>query len=222
MQMAQLMCAAVLFDLDGVLIDSTGCIRRHWEEWTRRHGLDMESLMRVAHGLRTIETMRHVAPHLDVEQEAKRFEMIEVADTEGVVKIEGSSQILESLPRQVWAIVTSGGQELAQARLLQAGLPIPDTLISGDMVEQGKPAPEPYLLGAKLMGVAVEDCVVVEDSPAGIVAAKAAGMQVIGIASTHSRQELACEIVADQLSELTIRMENRDSVQIQFVVTSDS
>ncbi len=217
-----LTCEAILFDLDGVLIDSSRCIRRHWEAWTRQHDLDTESLMRVAHGLRTIETMRHVAPHLDVEEEAKRFEMIEIADTEGVVKIEGASQILEGLPEHIWGIVTSGSQELARARLKRAGLPIPDTLISGDDVKRGKPAPDPYLLGAKRMGVTIAQCVVIEDSPAGIVAAKSAGMKVIGIASTHSRQELACEIVADQLSDLTIRMGNRDSVQIQFLETSDS
>jgi sugar-phosphatase len=215
--MAELVCAAVLFDLDGVLIDSTSCIRRHWEEWTRQHGLDMESLMRVAHGLRTIETMRHVAPQLDVEQEAKRFEAIEVADTEGVVEIEGASQILECLLRHVWGIVTSGSQELARARLNRAGLPVPDTLISGDMVKQGKPAPEPYLLGAKRMGVAVEDCVVVEDSPAGIAAAKAAGMQTIGVASTHSREELACEFIVGKLTDLKIQLGDRDRLVIRIM-----
>lgn len=213
--MSQLVCAAVFFDLDGVLIDSTSCIRRHWENWTRQHGLDIESLMRVAHGLRTIETMRHVAPHLDVDEEAKHFEALEVADTDGVEQIAGASQILDGLPQHTWAIVTSGSQVLARARLNRAGLPIPDILIGGDDVKQGKPAPEPYLLGAKRMGVPVEDCVVVEDSPAGIVAAKAAGMQTIGVMSTHSREELACDIVVSQLNDLTLRVEDGKNLIIQ-------
>ncbi len=178
--------------------------------------------MQVAHGLRTIETMRCVAPHLDLEKEAERFTAIEIVDTEGVVKIKGASQILASLPGHVWAIVTSGSQELAQARLRRAGLPIPEILISGEDVKQGKPAPEPYLLGAKRMGKAVEQCVVVEDSPAGIAAAKAAGMRAIAIASTHSREELDCEIVVNQLSGLTIQMENEDFVQIQYTKTGES
>ncbi len=213
--MAQLVCAAILFDLDGVLIDSTSCIRRHWDDWTRQHGLDMKALMRVAHGLRTIETMRQIAPHLDIEQEAKRFEMIEIADTDGIVRIEGASKILQGLPRHVWGIVTSGSQELARARLHRAGLPIPETLISGDDVRQGKPVPEPYLLGAKRMGVAVEDCVVIEDSPAGIAAAKAAGMQAIAVASTHSREALACDIVVERLTDLSIHVEGRARLAIR-------
>ncbi len=213
--MTQIVGAAVLFDLDGVLIDSTSCIWRHWEGWTRQHGLDMVALMRVAHGLRTIETMRHIAPHLDVEQEAKRFEAIEVADTDGVLQIEGASQILDGLPRHVWGIVTSGSQALAQARLNRAGLPIPDILISGDDVMQGKPAPEPYLLGAERLSVAIEHCVVIEDSPAGIAAAKAAGMQAIGVASTHSREELACDIVLQRLTDLYIHVEGGERLVIR-------
>jgi sugar-phosphatase len=209
-----LSCEAILFDLDGVLIDSTSCIRRHWEAWTRRHGLDTEALMQTAHGLRTIETMQRAAPHLDVQKEAEQFEALEIADTDGVVPINGALHILEKLPPHAWAVVTSGGRNLARARLKRAGLPVPATLISGDMVKQGKPAPEPYLLASTNLGVAVEDCVVIEDSPAGIASAKAAGMRVIAIASTHSRQVLGCEIVVRQLSELTIRMGN--TVKIQF------
>jgi sugar-phosphatase len=202
--MTQLECDAILFDLDGVLIDSTSCITRHWEEWTRRHGLEMAAVMRVAHGLRTIETMRLVAPHLDAEKEAERFTAAEVLDTEGVVAIEGALSLLKGLPKGVWAIVTSGSNELAIARLRRAGLPIPQTLVGGDDVRHGKPAPEPYLMGAKCLGKAVERCVVIEDAPAGIEAARAAGMQVIGITTTHSREELECAVVVDRLSALRI------------------
>jgi sugar-phosphatase len=202
--MKQLECDALLFDLDGVLIDSSSCITRHWEEWTRQHGLEVADVMQIAHGLRTVETIRIVAPHMDAEKEAERFTAVELADTEGVVAIEGALPLLEALPRDVWAIVTSGSRELAVARLRRAGLPVPHTLVSGDDVRQGKPAPEPYLVGASRLGKAVEGCLVIEDAPAGIEAARAAGMQVICIASTHSREELDCSVVVDRLSALHI------------------
>lgn len=190
---------------------------RHWQTWTRQHGLEMATVMDVAHGLRTVETMRLVAPHLNAEKEAERFTAAEVADTEGVVAIEGALQMLKGLPEGVWAIVTSGSQDLAKARLGRAGLPVPDTLVSGDDVRQGKPAPEPYLVGAKRLGKAAERCVVIEDAPAGIEAARAAGMRVIGVTTTHSREELACPIVVDRLSALQILVGegNRLVVQIE-------
>ena len=194
-------CDAVLFDLDGVLIDSSMCIVRHWREWAHQHGLDVVAIMRVAHGLRTVETMRLVAPHLDAGEEAEHFTASEVADTEGVIGIEGAAELLNRLPADVWAIVTSGSKELATARLQRVNLPIPRTLVTGDDVRQGKPAPEPYLVAAKRLGVAVGRCVVVEDAPAGIEAAHAAGMQVIAITTTHSRDELPAQgLVIDRLS----------------------
>jgi sugar-phosphatase len=214
--MTQLECEAILFDLDGVLIDSTSCITRHWEEWTRQHDLEMAAVMQVAHGLRTVETMRLVAPHLDAEKEAERFTAVEVVDTEGVVAIEGALPLLRGLPKGVWAIVTSGSNELAMARLRRAGLPIPRILVSGDDVRQGKPAPEPYLVGAKRLGKPVERCVVIEDAPAGIEAARAAGMRVIGITTTHSWEELECAVVVDRLSALRILVGEGNGLVVQI------
>jgi sugar-phosphatase len=214
--MTQLECEAILFDLDGVLIDSTSCITRHWEEWTRQHDLEMAAVMQVAHGLRTVETMRLVAPHLDAEKEAERFTAVEVVDTEGVVAIEGALPLLRGLPKGVWAIVTSGSNELAMARLRRAGLPIPRILVSGDDVRQGKPAPEPYLVGAKRLGKAVERCVVIEDAPAGIEAARAAGMRVIGITTTHSWEELECAVVVDRLSAVRILIGEGNGLVVQI------
>jgi sugar-phosphatase len=203
-----LTCDAILFDLDGVLIDSTRCIIRHWQEWAERHALDLSEILRVAHGIRTIETMRHVAPHLDVEREAAQFTAHEVADTDGVVAIGGATQILNSLPVGAWAVVTSGSSALARARLRQAGLPIPPILVTADNVTRGKPDPEPYLIGAQRLGVAAKRCVVVEDAPAGIEAGHKAGMRVIGIQATHTREvllEKGADIVIEQLTQLHIR-----------------
>ena len=213
--MTQLECEAILFDLDGVLIDSTSCITRHWQEWTRQHNLEMAAVMQVAHGLRTIETMRLVAPFLDAEKEAERFTAAEIADTDGVVAIEGALQMLTALPRGVWAIVTSGSHRLAKARLRRAGLPVPDTLVSGDDVRQGRPAPEPYLMGASRLGKTVERCVAIEDAPAGIEAARAAGIQVIGITTTHPREALECTVIVDQLSALRLLVGEGNRLLVQ-------
>ena len=204
----QLKCDAILFDLDGVLINSTSCIVRHWKAWADQHDLDINKIMHIAHGIRTIETIRLVAPHLDAVKEAEQFDAHEVADTAGVVAMEGAFEVLAGLPEGAWTIVTSGSLELVKARLKKKGLPIPKILVTADDVNQGKPAPEPYLVAAKRLGVSPKKCVVIEDAPAGIKSGKKAGMQVIGIASTHSRKELldiGANIVIDKLINLDVR-----------------
>ena len=178
--------------------------------------LTTAAVMQVAHGFRTVETIRLVAPHLDAEEEAERITAIEVADTEGVEAIEGALSLLEGLPEGAWAIVTSGSQELARARLRRAGLPAPQTIVSGDDVSLGKPAPEPYLAGANRLGKAAEDIVVIEDAPAGIESARAAGMRVIGITTTHPREELACAAVVDRLSDLHVLAGEGDRLVVQI------
>jgi sugar-phosphatase len=218
--MTQIECDVILFDLDGVLIDSTVCITRHWRQWAQHYGLDLYTVMQVAHGIRTIETIRLVAPHLPAEEEERRFTVAEVADTEGVVAIEGASQLLNSLPSDAWAIVTSGSRELATARLRHAGLPGPSILVTADDVTQGKPAPEPYLVATMRAGIAADRCVVIEDAPAGIEAAQSAGMQVIAVSTTHSCQELLnADAVIACLSALRVTVEtgghNRLTIQIE-------
>lgn len=202
-------CDGVLFDLDGVLIDSTGNIMRHWQVWADRNGVDINDINRVAHGLRTVETMRLVAPHLDSEKEANLFFETELEDTSGIVAIEGAKEILSGLPANVWAIVTSGCLELVKVRLVKAGLPFPKYLVTADDVRDGKPSPEPYLAGAKRLGLDPRLCIVIEDAPAGVEAGKKAGMRVIGIASTHSRdalQEKGADLVLENLSDLDIQV----------------
>jgi sugar-phosphatase len=197
----------LLFDLDGVLIDSTPCIVRHWQEWSKIHGLDLETVMAAAHGVRTIETMRTVAPQLDVAAEAARFTAHEEADTEGVSAIAGAGALMSSLPPDAWAIVTSAGAALAQARLRQAGLPFPQVLVSADDVVRGKPDPEPYITGAHCANCPPDRCVVIEDAPAGVAAGRSAGMRVIGVGATYSRNILlkaGATMVVDRISRLKI------------------
>jgi mannitol-1-/sugar-/sorbitol-6-phosphatase len=183
-------CSAILFDLDGVLVDSTRAVDREWREWAARKGVDGDAVMAVAHGVRTIEVIRRVAPHLDAEVEAAAIENHEAHDQRGVTVMPGAADLLNSIPAERWGVVTSGSRLLAQNRLRYCGLPVPDVLVTSDDVTNGKPHPEPYLLGAQRMGFRPEECLVIEDAPAGIQSARAAGMRVIGMASTYTPERL--------------------------------
>ena len=202
--MAEFCCQAVLFDLDGVLVDSNACIARHWEDWGQRHGLDFTEVMNIAKGIRTVEAIRLITPDADAEAEAAAFAAAEIADTWGVTALEGALALLEAIPRDAWAVVTSANKEVALARLRSAGLPIPDVLVGAEDVNQGKPSPEPYLVGASRLGFPEHACLVIEDSPKGARAGRRAGMQVIGVSRTHSRQELDCSVVVSGLSALRV------------------
>lgn len=208
---SELTCDALLFDLDGVLIDSSACIRRNWGAWAAPHGIDVAEIMKVAHGVRSVETIRQVAPHLDAEAEAARLTALEVADTEGVIVMPGAHALLASLPDGAWTIVTSGSADLAAARLRAVGLPVPAQIVTADDVTQGKPAPEPYLLGARRLGRTPAQCLVVEDAPAGIQAGRSAGIRVLGVASTHAPDELSAigaTAVVDRLASLHVEAAN--------------
>lgn len=209
-------CHAILFDLDGVLVDSTGAVERQWRLWAQENCLDPARIIEVAHGRRTVETVRLVMPDIDAAAEAAKLEKREADDIEGVRVMPGASDLLASLPRGRWCVVTSGTRYLATRRLALANLPVPDTLITADDVREGKPHPEPYLKGAELLGVDPPECLVIEDAPAGIRAARAAGMKAIGLTSTYQAMELAeADAIVSTLAELEIRM-NRDGIEISL------
>ncbi len=195
----------MIFDLDGVLVDSRVVIERHWRQWATQHNLDMAEIMHVAHGRRTVETIRLVAPYLDAEAEAARFEASEAFDTDGLVEIDGAARLVRSLPGDSWAVATSGSRDIAITRLGYAGVPRPTVLVTADDVKQGKPDPEAYLLASERLGVAPEGCVVVEDAPAGIEAAHAAGMRVIAVATTYAQEKLeGADVVVACLSDIQV------------------
>ena len=198
-------CVAVLFDLDGVLVDSTASIERTWRIWAGRHGLDAARIVEFAHGRRSEETLRSFASHLDADAEARELERIELDDAANVLKVEGASDLLAALPAESLAIVTSGTRAIATARMRHTGLPVPRVVVSADDVENGKPDPECYLKAADLLGVAPESCVVVEDAPPGIRAARLAGMAVVAVATTHPASELSeADAVARALNDLRL------------------
>jgi len=183
-------CAAILFDLDGVLVDSRACVERIVRDWSRAHALDPERVIAVAHGRRTIETVRIVAPHLDAERETTALTEIESTATDGVEPIGSARELLHLLSPSRWAVVTSGGRDVATLRLAHTGLPRPTVLICAEDVRQGKPDPEGYLAAAAQLGFQPGDCVIIEDAPAGLEAARRAGIRSIGIATTFDRSML--------------------------------
>jgi len=184
-------CLAILFDLDGVLCDSTQAVDREWREWAARKGVDGDAVMAIAHGVRTIEVIRRVAPHLNAEIEAAAIENHEAHDQRGVVVMPGALDLVQSIPAGRWGVVTSGSRLLATNRLRHCGLPVPDVLVTSDDVTYGKPHPEPYLQGAERLGFSPAECLVIEDAPAGIASARAGGMKVVGLSSTYAAGILA-------------------------------
>jgi len=201
-------CKAILFDLDGVLVDSTQAVERVWRKWAAQHKLDPQLVLEHAHGRRTIETIRIVAPQLDADAETGNVEEMEIADKEGIIAIPDAADLLRSLPSDRFNIVTSATRALASARLRYAGLPVPERLISADDVTEGKPSPEPYLKGAAALRIAPADCVVFEDTPAGVESARASGMRVIALTSTYSADELkAADAVLDSLVHIQAELQ---------------
>jgi mannitol-1-/sugar-/sorbitol-6-phosphatase len=195
----------LLFDMDGVLISSLGSVERSWETWAQKHGLNVTETIKAAHGRRAIETVRKLWPHGDHAAELKIIEDMEVADTSDLKILEGVKQILESVPQKYWTIVTSATDRLARARLAHAGIPIPETMITGDTVARGKPDPEPYIRGAQVLGLAPSECVVIEDSSSGARAGQAAGCKVLATTFSHSVEELsAADWIVETLSKVQV------------------
>ncbi len=185
-------CSALLFDLDGVLLDSTPAVERVWRRWAVEHGFDPEMVIQMAHGRPSRATVRELlpGPDIDIAREDREVERREIEDLEGVVLLAGARQLLDALPPERWTIATSCTRRLAGARLRAAGLPIPKGMITSSDVQIGKPDPEPYEKAAAKLGFAASDCIVVEDAPAGIRAGKAAGARVIALLSTMTRSGL--------------------------------
>lgn len=167
---------ALLFDMDGTLIDSTEAVERTWRRFAARHGLDAAEILAGAHGQRTVETVaEHAPPGTDVAAETAWLVAQDVADTRGTVALPGAAELLAALPRGRWALVTSAGRELAERRMAAAGLPLPEVLVSADDVRRGKPDPEGYRTAAARLGTDPRATVVFEDAEAGLLAGRAAG-----------------------------------------------
>jgi mannitol-1-/sugar-/sorbitol-6-phosphatase len=188
--MTQLDCSALLFDLDGVLINSTPAVTRVWRRWALERGFDPDEVVAKAHGRPSITTIRDYLPNADHQAENRKVERAEIEDLEGVLPLPGALDLLASLPENGWTIVTSCTRPLAEVRIKAAGLPLPRTMITSTDIINGKPHPEPYLKGAAVLGFPADECIVFEDVPAGIRAGKAAGARVVAFTTTVLESEL--------------------------------
>ncbi|WP_273848826.1 sugar phosphatase [Serratia liquefaciens] len=179
-------CKGFLFDLDGTLVDSLPAVERAWVNWAKRRGVDPQDVLDFIHGKQAITSLRHFMPdesEAAIQQEFLLLEQVEAQDTEGVTALPGAAALLARLNQLdiPWAIVTSGSIPVATARRNAGGLPQPEVFITAEQVKKGKPQPDAYLLGAERLGLAPQDCVVVEDAAAGILSGLAAGCQVIAV-----------------------------------------
>jgi mannitol-1-/sugar-/sorbitol-6-phosphatase len=191
-------CDAVLFDMDGTLVDSRIACDNLLRGWAVRHGLSAELISAAAQGRTNRDIAREFTPHLPAEEEGARLDQEELLYREGNVAVRGAVELVSALPTGSWALVTSASRRVAEMRLECAGLPVPVVLISSDDVQRGKPDPEGYLIAARQLAVEPEHCLVIEDTPAGLEAARRAGMQVLAITTTFPAAELsAATCIAD-------------------------
>lgn len=206
----------VLFDMDGVLISSIGSVERSWTHWAEAHGIDPKTAIAMAHGRRAIETIRLLRPDLNDAEELRALEDMEVADTGGVAALEGVHRILAALPPGRWTVVTSATERLARSRLLHGGIPVPDQFVTADRVTRGKPDPEPYLAGARHLGLKPEDCLVIEDAASGARAGHAAGCKVLATLFSHPLESLtAADWVVHSLKDVHVTVSG-DRIDFEF------
>lgn len=182
---------AILFDIDGTLVDSTSAVNRSWSTWAQRRGLDPQKILAVCHGRRAADTLADFVSADQVADAETELHALEMADLDSVVALPGAVELLSTLPENRWAAVTSGDRELMPARLAAAGVPVPHTMVTAEDVSVGKPDPSGYLLAAERLGVDPTRCLVVEDAPAGLKAGLAAGSRVLAVATSHKAEEVA-------------------------------
>lgn len=197
-------CGAIIFDMDGTLVDSTICVEGVWQAWAMRHGLDLKRLLQVAHGRQNHDTIQLIAPHLNTPEEIAFLIRAEEDCRDGIIAVPGALNLVSHLPLECWAVVTSAWRRLAEIRLQCASLPLPGVLVTADEITRGKPQPDGYLAAAAQIGIDPTLCLVFEDAPAGVEAALAAGMSVVGIKSTFSQEQLGCELCIDDFQSISV------------------
>ena len=207
---------ALLFDMDGVLINSIPAVERVWSRWATDRGFDVQEVLHRAHGRPSIDTLRYLLPEADHEAENRIVEQAEIDDVADIIPLPGVKELLAALPNDRWAIVTSCTRPLAEVRIRAAGLPTPGLFITANEITHGKPNAEPYLKGAAGLGFAPERCIVVEDALAGIASGRNAGARVIAFTTTASITDLVaakpdwmlkdCSVIRLDASEPTLKL----------------
>lgn len=216
-------CAALLFDLDGVLVHSADSLRRSWCRWAHEHGFELSVVESAARGRRTVDTIRQLAPEMDAGRAAAELEATQALDVADVLAGRGARELLNCLGVDEWAVVTSGTRHLARARIQAARLPEPTVLVTGDEVGNGKPDPEGYLLASTRLGSEPSKCVVIEDAGAGVRAARQAGMHVIGLVNGKDSTELVeADMLVNSCEDIHVTRIPGHAVDGQFVITTSS
>jgi len=210
-----LICKAVLFDMDGTLVDSNAVVERAWSRWAARHGIPVQAVLSFSHGRPTIATMECFLPGRDHTAELTEMERYEETRSEGVLPVPGAAQVVHTLQNQPWAIVTSAWRALAEARLEAAGLPLPRVIVPVDEIINGKPHPEGYLRAAERLSVAPEECIVFEDTRRGIEAGLNAGMQVVALLTTFPAERLGHHPLIRDFRDVTIRVDG-ECLQVEL------
>ena len=181
----RLRARAILFDMDGTLVDSTPVVEMVWRRFAATHGLDGDEILATSHGVKAIDTIRKHVPDIDADAAAEDLAAFEIGQNDGIIEIPGASAFVKSLEPGEFAVVTSAPSQLARVRLALCDIPIPEVLVGAENVERGKPNPDPYLQAAAALGVAPEDCIVFEDAPAGIQSGLNAGMRVVVVGDSE-------------------------------------
>ncbi|CFR04159.1 sugar phosphatase [Yersinia enterocolitica] len=203
-------CKGFLFDLDGTLVDSLPVVERAWIGWANKRGINPSEVLDFIHGKQAITSLRHFMPgasESEIEAEFLALEHVEANDTDGIRDLPGAVALLERLNNLSipWAIVTSGSVPVASARRAAGHLPEPKVFVTAELVKHGKPKPDAYLLGAERLGLAPEDCIVVEDAPAGILSGLAAGCKVIAVNAPADTPKLdQVDLVLSSLEHITV------------------
>jgi mannitol-1-/sugar-/sorbitol-6-phosphatase len=215
--MIEIRCKAILFDMDGTLVDSTQVVERAWQGWSARHNIPLDEVLSFSHGRPTISTLEHFRPGKDHSSDLEELALFEETETGGILAVPGSAEILHVLQTQnhPWALVTSAWRKLAETRVLAAGLPLPTVIVPIDEIQNGKPDPEGFLHAAMQLGIAPEDCVVFEDTRPGIEAGLRAGMQVVALLTTCPPEQLQHKPLIRDFRDVHIQTD-RDFLNIQL------
>jgi sugar-phosphatase len=209
----------LLFDMDGVLISSTGSVVRCWQRWCKLYGVPNAAQFQVPHGTRAVDIVRMLKPEFNEAQVAEglhAIEELELVDTADLRALPGVKALLARLPPERWAVVSSATRRLLIGRLAAAGLPVPANYISGEMVLRGKPDPEPYRRGAELLGFAPAECIVVEDAPSGVGGGLAAGCRVLAVLGTHPAAQLRAATWLARSLEAVVVTAKPDGLELRF------
>lgn len=210
---------AILFDIDGTLVQSTPAVVRSWRTLAHRYDIDVDELLTVCHGRRSQDTIALFLPPALRAEAMAYHEQLELSDLEGVIALPGAVTLLRTLPTGRWAAVTSGSRQLMKARMSSAGLPVPDILIAAEDVEVGKPDPEGYLSAAAALRVASARCLVIEDAPAGLTAGRAARARTVAVVTSHNSDELAeADFVVHDLTAIEVQVHG-DSLTVTLRIS---